>query len=107
MSKKIACKGDYSDHGGIVITTNQDDTLRIGYSGSTFGSGNFGSSSFGGALPAVNGAMHSCPLEGHGVTAITAVTTKSFQNGKLILTKNAVAGCGALITPADRKVNVE
>jgi len=107
MSKRIACLGDFSDHGGVVITTNQDDTLRIGYGERAFGSGAFGSGSFGGALVAVNGAMHSCPITGHGVTAITAITTKSFQNGKLILTINAVAGCGAKLIPVNRNVNVE
>jgi len=90
MGKKIACKGDISDHGGIITTTNQDDTLKAG-----------------GDLVAVEGALHSCPIYGHGIREITAVTTKSFQNGKLILTEDAQAGCGAKITPSDRKVYVE
>ena len=106
-NKKIACKGDFSDHGGVISTTGQDGTLRIGYRGRAYGEGIYGSGTYGGALPAVEGAQHSCPIEGHGTTTITAITTKSYHNGKLILTENAVAGCGAIITPADRKVNVE
>ena len=89
-SKKIACLGDASDHGGSVITTNADGTLKAG-----------------GAAVAVNGADHTCPIGGHGVTPITAITTKTYHNGKLILTEGAVAGCGAVLTPADRKVFVE
>jgi len=107
MGKKIACKGDISDHGGIVVNTNQDDTLRIGYAGRAFGSGAMGSGTFGGALPAVEGALHSCPIIGHGVTSITAVTTKSTQNSELILTEEAEAGCGAKLIPRDRKVYIE
>jgi len=90
MSKKIALLGDPSSHGGTVTTTNQDGTLDVG-----------------GVDVAVNGAMHSCPLTGHGVTSITAVTIKSYHNGKLILTEGAIAGCGALIEPVDRGVTVE
>ena len=90
MSKKIALLGDSSDHGGIITTSNQDGTCKVS-----------------GIEVAVEGALHSCPIKGHGVTSITAVTTRSFHNNKLILTENAVAGCGALITPSDRKVNIE
>lgn len=106
MSKRIACVTDPSSHGGFVVNSNQDNTLLIG-DGGAFGSQVFGAGSFGAGIPAVNGAQHSCPIEGHGVTSITAVTTKSKHNSKLILTENAVAGCGALLTPGDRKVNVE
>jgi uncharacterized Zn-binding protein involved in type VI secretion len=90
MAKKIALKGDPSDHAGTITTSNQDGTLDVG-----------------GTEVAVEGALHSCPIGGHGITAITAVTTKSKHNSKLILTENAVAGCGAKITPPDRSVTVE
>ena len=86
----IACIGDPSDHGGILITSNQDGTLIAT-----------------GAVVGVNGAQHSCPITDHGTTSVTAVTTKSYQNGKLILTKDAVAGCGAKLIPPDRKITVE
>jgi len=91
MAKKIACVGDPSDHGGVVITSNQDGSFRVG----------------GGDIPAVEGALHSCPIKDHGTTPITAVTSRSYCNGKLILTEQAVAGCGAKITPPSRGVYVE
>jgi len=87
---KIAVLGDTSSHGGIIISTNQDGTFKVA-----------------GIAVAVNGAMHSCPVPGHGVTPITAVTIKSYHNGKLIITEGAQAGCGAIIQPLDRKVEVE
>jgi len=90
MSKNVALVGDGSDHGGVITTSNQDGTFKVG-----------------GVAVAVEGAQHSCPIEHHGVTSITAVTTKSYHNGKLILTDGAAAGCGAKITPPDRKVYAE
>lgn len=88
--KYIVVLGDSSNHGGSVITTNQDGTLKVR-----------------GAVVAVEGALHSCPIDGHGVTPITAVTVKSYHNSKLILTIGAVAGCGAKLIPSDRKVYIE
>jgi len=90
MSLKIACLGDSSDHGGTLISTNQDGKFPVG-----------------GIQVCANGCSHSCPIPGHGVTSVTAVTTKSYVNGKLIITENAVAGCGAKIIPPDRKCYVE
>jgi len=90
MAKKIALLGDSSTHGGTVVTTNQDGTLDVG-----------------GVAVAVNGAMHYCPITGHGTTPLTAVTVKSYHNGKLILTTGAIAGCGATLVPPDRQVEVE
>ena len=90
MGKRIACLGDGSDHNGTLTTTNQDDktvgkTLKI----------------------CVEGCSHSCPIENHGTTLVTAITTKSYINGKLIVTEGSTAGCGAVITPIDRGVYVE
>ena len=90
IKKNIALLGDPSSHGGIIITSNQDGTLDVG-----------------GTAVAVHGASHSCPIPGHGITSISAITTKSYHNSKLILTRNAVAGCGAKILSPDRKVYVE
>lgn len=106
MSKKIACVSDSSNHGGYVVDSNQDNTLLIGDVGA-FGNKEFGVGAFGAGIPAVHGAQHSCPIEGHGVTLITAVTTKSKHNSKLILTEDAIAGCGALLTPLSRNISVE
>jgi uncharacterized Zn-binding protein involved in type VI secretion len=119
--KRIAVLGDTSDHGGTVVTTNQDGTLIVtvggGFTPPVTVGGMFGSFMWGellmaggdavGLLPAIEGALHSCPIPGHGVTAITAVTVKSYHNSRLILTYYAVAGCGARITPLDRRVYVE
>jgi len=86
----IALLGDNSNHGGTIITSNQDGKFIVA-----------------GAEVAVNGALHSCPIPGHGVTGITAKVTKSYCNGKLILTAGAVSGCGAVLEPPDRGIYVE
>jgi len=86
----IVLVGDSSSHGGAVISSNQSGAFTVG-----------------GGVVAVEGAQHSCPIPGHGITTILAVTTKSFHEGKLILTEGAIAGCGAIIEPPDRKVSIE
>lgn len=86
MGKIVAVLGDPSSHGGTLITTNQDGRYKLA-----------------GMPVCVHGCLHSCPIPGHGVTAVSAVTTHSYVNGKLIITYGAVAGCGAIITPPDRK----
>jgi len=86
----IACLGDMSSHGGTLITTNTDNTVLAG-----------------GIPVCANGCLHACPIPYHGTTPVTAVTTKSYINGKLIVTLSATAGCGASILPPDRKVYVE
>jgi uncharacterized Zn-binding protein involved in type VI secretion len=88
MGKDIALVGDTSTHGGAITVSGQDGTFDVG-----------------GIAVAVSGAKLACPM--HGVQTITAVTTKSFQNGKLIVTAGATAGCGATITPPSRGVQVE
>jgi len=86
----IACIGDTSSHGGTIIDSGGSIDMRVG-----------------GIDVAVHGAMHSCPIAGHGVTAISAITAISRCGGKLILTTGAVAGCGAVITAPQRNVDVE
>lgn len=88
--KRIALLGDSSDHGGSIISSGQDNSFLVG-----------------GIAVAVEGAQHSCPINGHGVTSITAITVRSYYNSKLVLTVNAIAGCGAKITPIDRDVYIE
>jgi uncharacterized Zn-binding protein involved in type VI secretion len=121
MSKYIAVLGDSSDHGGTIVTTNQDGTLIVtvggGFAPPMSTGGMFGHFMWGellgaggaavGLLPAIEDALHSCPIPGHGVTPITAITVRSYHNNRLILTINAIAGCGARITPPDRRVYVE
>jgi uncharacterized Zn-binding protein involved in type VI secretion len=90
MAKNIAVLGDGSDHGGTLVSTNQDNRLLTN-----------------GIPVCANGCEHDCPILGHGKTSVSAVTVKSFVNGKLIITTGAVAGCGAKITPPSRGVIVE
>ena len=90
MSKLIACLGDSSSHGGILISTNADNTLDCQ-----------------GINVCVNGCLHDCPIPGHGITPVTAITTKSYYNNKLIITQGAVAGCGAIIIPPNRNCTIE
>jgi len=88
-SRNVACVGDSSSHGGTIITSGQDGTCLVG-----------------GSVVAVQGALHSCPKDGHGITVITPIITKTFVNGKLIVTEGARAGCGAIISPVNRNVKV-
>ena len=101
--KRVALLNDMSNHGGKIVTHNQDGKAVVA-----------------GIPVAVAGALHYCPLIGHGtlvvtpegnryVTVIAPITTRSKINNKLILTQGAVAAlpCGALIQPPDRKVYVE
>jgi uncharacterized Zn-binding protein involved in type VI secretion len=88
MGKIVAVLGDPSNHNGTLSSTNQDGRYKLK-----------------GIVVCANGCNHDCPI--HGTTAVTAVTTKSYVNGKLIITYGARAGCGAIITPPDRKHYVE
>jgi len=87
---KIARLGDPSDHGGSITDTNADDTVLAN-----------------GIPVAVDGAIHLCPLLGHGGTAITPVAVKTYVNGKLVITVGATAGCGAKINDGSPTVFVE
>jgi len=87
---EVARLGDSSNHGGSIISTNQDDTVTVN------------------SIPvAVDGALHSCPIIGHGVTAITPIAVKTYINEKLIITIGAQAGCGAIINSGSPDVFVE
>lgn len=90
--KLIVCIGDLSNHGGEVISHNQEDDALTAADRE---------------LVALENALHSCPIDDHGITPITAVTVKSYHNGKLILTELAIAGCGARLAPPNRHVFVE
>ena len=84
----VCCVGDVSDHGGSITSSNQDGTVTVA-----------------GTVIAVSGAILACPI--HGNQSISAITTKSKINGKLVLTYGATAACGAKIYPPDRKLYVE
>jgi uncharacterized Zn-binding protein involved in type VI secretion len=83
----IAVLGDGSSHGGTLVSTNQDGTVMLK-----------------GLVICVNGCEHSCPIPGHGTTAVTAIATVTHVQGKLVITYGATAGCGAVIEPPDRTV---
>jgi len=89
-TKRVCCLGDESNHGGTVISTETDETVIVG-----------------GVPVCADGAQHSCPISGHGVTPISPIAIKTYVNGKLVITEGAQAGCGAVIDPPDRKVYVE
>lgn len=86
-ARRVACVGDGATHPGQIITSGQDGTVFAG-----------------GAEIAVNGAMFSCAIEGHGTTQITSIIKKTYINGKLIVTEGAVSGCGAIMKPPNRLV---
>jgi len=101
IGNRIACLGDESTHNyrgkkGYIFTTGTD----IYGNDTCIAEG----------LPvAIEGALHNCPVPGHGIQKINAITIKSYYQGKLILTEGAVvdAPCGAVIKPQNRKIYVE
>jgi hypothetical protein len=91
--KLVACIGDRSTHGGVITAHNQDGTLTAKDE-----------------LVAVEQlpvTHHQCAIPYHGTNIITAITIKTFHNGKLILTEQAICGCGARLAPPNRNVYVE
>ena len=90
MGKNVTVLGDPSSHGGTVTVAGQSSVTATDK-----------------AIAIDGSAMHSCPIKGHGVTSITAITTKSYIAGKLIVTSGATAGCGAVINSPDRKIFIE
>jgi uncharacterized Zn-binding protein involved in type VI secretion len=82
----ISRLGDGSSHGGTIISASSNVAAN-------------------GIAVAREGDLHACPISGHGVTALTAVTTTQRVNGQLIVTVGAVAGCGAVIVAGSSDVN--
>lgn len=78
MGVPIARIGDTSSHGGTIVSTPQGYVTDEG------------------VLVAVTGAIHSCPITGHGETPVlgTGLPTITGQN---IVKTNDEAACGALI----------
>ena len=86
-----AVVGDISSHGGIIITSGQ-------LSNKLFLKG----------LPiAAQGALHACPIPGHGVTPITSIVKSIFIGKNLMIGAGAVAGCGAIILPSPRAMFIK
>ena len=90
MSKKIACVGDTGSHGGSITDSGGNSTLYVN-----------------GILVALNGCSYHCANSLHNGGTVTAVTVKSYHNGKLIITEGATSSCGSVIQPSDRQCTVE
>lgn len=79
MGEAQARLGDASDHGGQIIT----GAVRTLVNG----------------IPAARkGDLHSCPIEGHGVTAIETGSERTFIEGQPAARIGDSVGCGAIIT---------
>ena len=78
----LVCVGDPSNHGGNVANSGSNTNVYVN-----------------GILVAVQGAIHHCPIIGHGDTAITSTITQRYINGALMLVYGSQAGCGAIIQP--------
>ena len=74
----IARLTDTSNHGG-VITTSATKTFVNG------------------KLVARVGDLHSCPLPGHGITAILTGSNKFTCEGAVVAVIGSITGCGATI----------
>lgn len=79
MGEALARLGDTSDHGGQIITG----------AARTFING----------IPAARkGDLHSCPIEGHGITPIVTGSGKMNIEGQPAARVGDTTGCGAVIT---------
>ena len=80
MSTYVAILGTTSTHGGTMITA----------SGNSFTTKQ-------GAV-CLQGDLHSCPIYGHGITAIVSGCTIDAQsNGKFVAISGSMAACGAML----------
>ncbi len=81
---KIARLGDSSSHGGTIITA--------------------ASRTYADSIPvARKGDLHSCPIPGHGVTAIVTGSPTVEVEGSPVARVGDVAGCGAAITTGSER----
>ena len=79
--------GDSSSHGGTVITAS--GRVRVG-----------------GAPAARIGDLHSCPVPGHGVTAITTGAARCKVEGSPVARDGDVVGCGAVLLASQARMIV-
>jgi uncharacterized Zn-binding protein involved in type VI secretion len=84
MANPVARIGDGSDHGGVIVSSAAKTIVE-------------------GKLVARVGDLHSCPIPGHGVTAIATGSPKVIVEGQLIARTTSVAGCGAVIIGGAQK----
>jgi uncharacterized Zn-binding protein involved in type VI secretion len=74
----VARLGDTSSHGGHLITASADLTAD-------------------GIAVARLGDLHTCPITGHGTTAMVTASVTFFDDAKGIVRVGDLAGCGAAI----------
>jgi uncharacterized Zn-binding protein involved in type VI secretion len=74
----VARLGDTSDHGGVIISAGSKYRCD-------------------GILVARVGDLHSCPIPGHGITAITTGSGKVKSEGQFVAAITSATGCGATI----------
>jgi uncharacterized Zn-binding protein involved in type VI secretion len=79
MSAGVAILGSTSSHGG-TMTSASGSKLQTPQ-----------------GAACVDGDLHSCPITGHGVTAVTGNSTRATVGGKKVILNGSVAGCGAVI----------
>ena len=77
--------GDSSSHGGTVITASS--RVRVG-----------------GAPVARAGDLHSCPVPGHGITAITSGAARCNVEGSSVARDGDVVGCGAVLLASQARM---
>ncbi len=78
MANPIARLGDKSSHGGTIITVASRTYVN-------------------GRLVARKGDLHSCPIEGHGITPITSGSDSVLIEGQPAARIGDSVGCGATI----------
>ena len=80
MSKAPGVIGSASNHGGSMISASGVNMLTPQ------------------GVVCLQGDMHSCPIPGHGVTAISGgCTVKTIVNGRPVAIEGSIAGCGAVL----------
>jgi uncharacterized Zn-binding protein involved in type VI secretion len=77
--KAVARLGDSSDHGGVIISAGTKMKCD-------------------GIFAARVTDLHSCPIPGHGITAITTGSSKVKSEGQYVAVVGSSTGCGATIT---------
>jgi len=85
---RIVRLGDTSSHGGTVISSGSKWQCE-------------------GALIARKGDLHSCPIPGHGVTAIVSGSGKYQCEGAPIAREGDTCGCGAALISGASKWECE
>jgi len=78
MAAPIIRLGDPSDHGGRMVSATGNPPATID-----------------GISVCVDGDMHACPIQYHGTTPVTSISTLTTINGRRVLIQGSVAGCGA------------